>query len=263
MAHLISKTLLALGIAMAAPALCAAPAAPDTKKPAKAKPKTNGKSKAKKVDDDSGAPVPSTPETEPDVTNNKVVQFNCELGNVVTVYNNEADTSSIALRWKKRLHRLSRVGTTTGAQRFENPNFGLVWIGIPSKGMLLDSKLNRQLANECKNAEQENPLMMAEGAKTEPTPLIAPMGRLSLRLRLTAAKTDLSPLVVEGRKLLVPVVAINALYRWSGGELKDSSSFLVGRGEAEGGKMAPFRLDRGARSWSGLAARLHSSGLQR
>ena len=96
----------------------------------------------------------------------------------------------------------------------------------------------------------------------ERLPLIAPMGRLSLRLRLTAAKTDLSPLVVEGRKLLVPVVAINALYRWSGGELKDSSSFLVGRGEAEGGKMAPFRLDRGARSWSGLAARLHSSGLQ-
>jgi len=63
--------------------------------------------------------------------------------------------------------------------------------------------------------------------------------------------------------LLVPLIAINAVYRWSGGELKDSSSFLVGRGEADEGKLAPFRLDRGARSWSGLAARLHSSGLQR
>jgi hypothetical protein len=47
------------------------------------------------------------------------------------------------------------VGTTTGAKRFENANYGLIWIGIPSKGMLLDSKLNRQLANECRTPEQE------------------------------------------------------------------------------------------------------------
>jgi hypothetical protein len=32
--------------------------------------------------------------------------------------------------------------------------YGLIWIGIPAKGMLLDSKQNRQLANECRNAEQ-------------------------------------------------------------------------------------------------------------
>jgi hypothetical protein len=35
--------------------------------------------------------------------------------------------------------------------RFENTNFRLIWIGIPSKGILLDSRLNRQLANECKS----------------------------------------------------------------------------------------------------------------
>ena len=101
------------------------------------------------------------------------------------------------------------------------------------------------------------------GGAGERLPMIAPMSRVSIRTRLGAAAADLAPLVVEGRKLFVPVVAINALYRWSGGDLKESSSFLVGRGETEGGKMAPFRLDRGARSWSGLAARLHSSGLAR
>ena len=46
------------------------------------------------------------------------------------------------------------MGTTTGAQRFENPFWGLIWIGIPAKGILLDSRLNRQLANECKTAQQ-------------------------------------------------------------------------------------------------------------
>jgi membrane-bound inhibitor of C-type lysozyme len=91
---------------------------------------------------------------EPDITDTKITEYACELNNKVTIYTNETDDSHIALRWKHRLHRLTRVGTTTGALRFENPHWGLIWIGIPAKGILLDSKLNRQLANECKNAEQ-------------------------------------------------------------------------------------------------------------
>jgi hypothetical protein len=91
---------------------------------------------------------------EPDTTGSTTIDFNCELGNKITIYSNADDDHHIALRWKKRLHRLTRVGTSTGANRFENRLFGLIWIGIPAKGMLLDSKQNRQLANECKNAEQ-------------------------------------------------------------------------------------------------------------
>jgi hypothetical protein len=93
-------------------------------------------------------------EAEPDVAGSAITEFSCELGNKVTIYENGDDKEHIALRWHKRLHRLTRVGTTTGAQRFENPNYGLVWIGIPAKGMLLDSKQQRQLANECRNPEQ-------------------------------------------------------------------------------------------------------------
>ena len=91
---------------------------------------------------------------EPDITDNKTTDYDCELGNKITIYTNDNDAAHIALRWKNRLHRLARIGTTTGALRFENPHYGLIWIGIPSKGILLDSKLNRQLANECKNATQ-------------------------------------------------------------------------------------------------------------
>jgi hypothetical protein len=40
--------------------------------------------------------------------------------------------------------------------------YGLIWIGIPAKGMLLDSKQNRQLANECKDAEQAKPTLATE-----------------------------------------------------------------------------------------------------
>jgi hypothetical protein len=84
-----------------------------------------------------------------------VTDYSCELGSKITIYKNAEDIEHIALRWKQRLHRLTRVATTTGAERFENKMYGLIWIGIPAKGMLLDSKANRQLANECKTAEQK------------------------------------------------------------------------------------------------------------
>ena len=96
-------------------------------------------------------------EDEPETTGSLVTEFSCELGNRVTIFSNADDEAHIALRWKKRLHRLTRVGTTTGALRFENVRYGLIWIGIPAKGMLLDSKQNHQLANECKNLDQLKP----------------------------------------------------------------------------------------------------------
>lgn len=162
----ISKILLACGLAMASLSLATAPAAaavetkPAAKKPVK---KTSAKSKAKKAVE---APVipkePNPEEDEPVITDSSVTEFDCELGNKVSIYQHVGDDEHIALRWKKRLHRLTRVGTTTGAQRFENKLYGLIWIGIPAKSMLLDSKLNRQLANECRNPEQLQPVAVTE-----------------------------------------------------------------------------------------------------
>jgi ABC-type phosphate transport system substrate-binding protein len=131
------------------------------------KAKKKGASKSKKAKGASAAAAAGAAgtasafvdEPEPDITDTTVTEYACELGNKITIYTNEGDDGHIALRWKKRLHRLNRVGTTTGALRFENANYGLIWIGIPSKGILLDSKLNRQLANECKNAEQAKPIV--------------------------------------------------------------------------------------------------------
>lgn len=168
------KHLLAAGsFVLAALGLCAAPAsaAPEKNHPKAAdvlKAKSKAKSSKKKAAAGvaagaaaAGAAAAVIDEPEPDITDTKVTDYSCELGNKITIYTSEKDDSHIALRWKKRLHRLARVGTTTGALRFENTNYGLVWIGIPSKGMLLDSKLNRQLANECKNTEQSKPLVTA------------------------------------------------------------------------------------------------------
>ena len=94
---------------------------------------------------------------EPDTTGSTDLDYNCALGDKVTIFSNAADDKHIALRWNKRLLRLTRVETTTGANRFENRRQGIVWIGIPAKGILLDSKKGQQLANECKSVEQLKP----------------------------------------------------------------------------------------------------------
>lgn len=94
---------------------------------------------------------------EPDTAGTTGLDYDCALGDKVTIFANTADDKHIALRWNKRLLRLTRVETTTGAHRFENRRQGMVWIGIPAKGILLDSKKGQQLANECKSADQMKP----------------------------------------------------------------------------------------------------------
>jgi hypothetical protein len=122
-------TACAMALAIAAPAAYAAP-----KKAAK--------------------PAATQGEPESSLSGRTATNYACELGNKITIYSSADDGNSIVMRWKNRLHRLTREATTTGAQRFENKLAGLIWIGIPAKGMLLDSKVNRQLANECKTSEQ-------------------------------------------------------------------------------------------------------------
>lgn len=136
----------------------ASPAPKKTAKPAakKATPKT--KTAAAKE-----APATDDDKNEPDVTGTNSVDFHCELGNTLTIYENATDDKHIALKWNKRVHRLRRVDTSTGANRFENRHYGLVWIGIPAKGILLDSKKGKQLANECKNPEQLKQKAVAAG----------------------------------------------------------------------------------------------------
>jgi len=171
MSSLLSRFLAAGAFALAGIGMCVPASAATEKHPkaeavlkAQSKAKPKAKKSAKAAAGAAAAAAVAAPAAnpqdvdEPDITDTVVTEYACELGNKITIYTNAQDDGHIALRWKKRLHRLNRVGTTTGALRFENPHWGLIWIGIPAKGILLDSKLNRQLANECKNAEQSAPV---------------------------------------------------------------------------------------------------------
>lgn len=123
---------------------------------AMAAPQTHASKNAKKT---ATAPISAVDDGEdegtPDTTASIAINYQCELGNKLTIFTNAEDDKHIALRWGKTLHRLTRMPTTTGANRFENRKYGLLWIGIPAKGILLDSRKGQQLANECKSPEQE------------------------------------------------------------------------------------------------------------
>ena len=76
--------------------------------------------------------------------------YECELKRKVIVRRIAADGSSLVLNWEGKDHTLVAVPSRAGAIRYENVSNGLTWITIIGKSMLLDTKVGRQLANECK-----------------------------------------------------------------------------------------------------------------
>ncbi|KAF1046340.1 MAG: hypothetical protein GAK35_01025 [Herbaspirillum frisingense] len=76
--------------------------------------------------------------------------FSCEMGNKVELRMDGRVTDGVTLTWKGNSYTMNPVSTSTGAVRLENRSEGLVWIQIPSKSMLLNSKIGQQLANDCK-----------------------------------------------------------------------------------------------------------------
>lgn len=158
------------------------------------------------------------------------------------------------------------IRVQTDAKRGAAVLFDVVIINngsAPARDVLVEA----QLINAGPRQDEEiAAFFQAPDGSGDRLPVIAPMARVSLKIQLSIAGDAMKPIEVEGRQLFVPLVAFNALYRWSGGEEQTSASFLVGRGgggDGGDGKMAPFRLDQGIKSWSKLDSRLHSQGLQR
>ena len=78
----------------------------------------------------------------------------CELGNAVSV---TPDTSRLGTYWvQMRQHRyhMTPVATSTGAVRLEDKQAGAMWLQLPHKSMLMNSKIGQRMADECQSAHQ-------------------------------------------------------------------------------------------------------------
>ena len=84
---------------------------------------------------------------------------------------------------------------------------------------------------------------------------------MTLRSQVVTPRENIQVLEIAERQVFIPLIAFNALYRWSASEGQTSASYLLGR-DAKSAKMAPFRLDLGPRVFRGVGARLLPVGLR-
>lgn len=92
--------------------------------------------------------------------------------------------------------------------------------------------------------------------------VIPPMSRMALRTKVSAPLDQVRAYELAGRRVFLPLIAFNALYKWSGGVGQTSASYLLGR-DTDGEKMGPFRLDLGPRIFRGVGGRLLPAGIRR
>jgi len=86
---------------------------------------------------------------------------------------------------------------------------------------------------------------------------IPPGGTLKLNGQVAMPNAELREIELAGRRIFVPMVAINVAYDWAdGGGGRTSRSWLVGReAEVPTEKMGPFRLDLGPRIYRSVGRR--------
>lgn len=79
-------------------------------------------------------------------------EYACDHGLTVGVQRFATDDTlqRIQLAWNGAHYLLERDRSFSGLPRFEDAASGLVWIDLPWKGVLLDGRTQKPLANECR-----------------------------------------------------------------------------------------------------------------
>ncbi len=80
--------------------------------------------------------------------------YRCELGRSVGIQRPSQPAGALELDWQGKRHTLLRHDSSSGLPRYENRQNGLLWIDLPWKGVLMDVRSGRPLANECRLAQQ-------------------------------------------------------------------------------------------------------------
>lgn len=77
--------------------------------------------------------------------------YSCELGKSVKIEREyrEKVNYRILLGWNGQSYQLERDPSFSGLPRFKDKSGKMVWVDLPWKGLLLDAKTSKPLANDC------------------------------------------------------------------------------------------------------------------
>ena len=89
----------------------------------------------------------------------------CELGNSVTVTPDTQAQGSFLVQLRQHRYHMTPVVSATGAIRLEDAQAGAMWLQLPNKSMLMNSKLGQRMADECQSPAQ---MAVAEAMKSGP-----------------------------------------------------------------------------------------------
>jgi hypothetical protein len=89
------------------------------------------------------------------------------MGNSVTVMPDPQQPARFIVQMKKYTFHMTPVETSTGAVRLEDAQAGAMWLQLPNKSMLMNSKLGQRMADECQSDHQA---VVAHRMKLDPPP---------------------------------------------------------------------------------------------
>jgi hypothetical protein len=78
----------------------------------------------------------------------------CEFGEKVQVTADDGKPGHFVLKHGSSTYHLVPETTTTGAVRLEDKPKGIMWLQIPSKSMLMNSKIGQRMVDNCLMSQQ-------------------------------------------------------------------------------------------------------------
>lgn len=87
----------------------------------------------------------------------------CEFNQKVSITPHPEQPGRFHLRFGKMVYNMTPEPTTTGAVRLEDKKAGVVWLQIPTKSMLMNSKIGQRMVDAC-----VHPAQVAHVATTAP-----------------------------------------------------------------------------------------------
>jgi hypothetical protein len=101
--------------------------------------------------------------------------IDCEFDQKITLKPVEGQPGHFHLGFKKITYRMVPEETTTGAVRLEDKRAGVVWLQIPMKSMLMNSKIGQRMVDACLHADQRAAIAAAAAAQAEAAAMPASM----------------------------------------------------------------------------------------